>query len=391
MRLDATLRLDLATLLGLFGRELHAAGLAVSPAESARLAEVIELCRPLTVMELYWCARVSLLRSPDQIGAFDSVFALVFRQLVDLAEYRGPESTESSHADQPKLHEDAPTLAGDHLDLVEPATGSSAGGAAERDGVGLPSIASAEERIRSADFSLLTARELHELAPVLHDLLVRMPRRQTRRRRRDAHGDRLDVRATLRRSVGTGGDPVRVIRRTRKTKPRRLVALLDISGSMEPYARVYLHLLWGAATLAHAEIFTFGTRLTRLTPALRFGQPDTAMTRAARIMPDWSGGTRIGRSMKVFLERYGRRGMAYGAIVLIVSDGWERDDPAVLARQMAALARRAHRIVWVNPRVAAPEFAPVTGGMSAALPFIDALVSGHSVEAMRDVVRALDV
>ena len=259
----------------------------------------------------------------------------------------------------------------------------------ERPGVQLRSIASDEERLRSVDFSQLTPEELDALAPLLHELLVRMPRRQTRRRHVSAHGDRLDVRATLRHSVSSGGDPVRAIRRSRGTTPRRLVALLDISGSMEPYARAYLHLLWGAASLAHAEVFAFGTRLTRLTPALRFGQPDAALARAARMMPDWSGGTRIGDSMTLFLNRYGRRGMAHGAVVLIVSDGWERGDPAILAKQLDALARRAHRVVWVNPRVAAPEFAPLTGGMSVAMPFIDALVSGHSANAMQDLVRAL--
>jgi uncharacterized protein with von Willebrand factor type A (vWA) domain len=379
---------DLASLVGLFGRELHAAGIGVSAAESGRLAEVIELRRPLTVTELYWCARISLVRSPDQIGAFDAVFSMVFRQFVDVAEYRGQQPRPTGRGECPEPRDQTPGMTG-----ARSATAALSQKAGEteygRAGVQLRSVASDEERLRSADFSQLTPEELDVLAPLLRELLVRMPRRQTRRRHVSAHGDRFDVRATLRRSVGSGGDPVRAIRRSRATAPRRLVALLDISGSMEPYARAYLHLLWGAASLAHAEVFAFGTRLTRLTPALRFGQPDAALARAARMMPDWSGGTRIGDSMKLFLDRYGRRGMAHGAVMLIVSDGWERGDPAILAKHLDALARRAHRMVWVNPRVAAPEFAPLTGGMSVALPFIDALVSGHSANAMQDLVRAL--
>ncbi|HET9565893.1 MAG TPA: VWA domain-containing protein, partial [Mycobacterium sp.] len=211
----------------------------------------------------------------------------------------------------------------------------------------------------------------------------------SRRRRRHRRGDRLDVRASLRHSTRSGGDPAVPIRRTRKWTPRRLVALLDISGSMEPYARAYLHLLWGAATRAHAEVFVFGTRLTRLTRALRNANPDLALERAAALMPDWSGGTRIGRAVREFMDLYGRRGMARGAVVLIVSDGWERDDPSLLAQQMAALGRHAHRVVWANPRAAAPGFAPVAGGMAVALPHIDSFVSGHSVDALIEVVRAL--
>jgi uncharacterized protein with von Willebrand factor type A (vWA) domain len=168
-----------------------------------------------------------------------------------------------------------------------------------------------------------------------------------------------------------------------------MVALLDISGSMEPYARAYLHLLWGMANRAHAEVFVFGTRLTRLTRALSNTNPDRAIERAAALMPDWSGGTRIGWALREFMALHGRRGMARGAVVLIVSDGWERDDPTVLVRQMIELRRHAHRIVWANPRAAAPGFAPLAGGMAAALPHIDAFISGHSADALTEVVRTL--
>jgi uncharacterized protein with von Willebrand factor type A (vWA) domain len=166
------------------------------------------------------------------------------------------------------------------------------------------------------------------------------------------------------------------------------VVLLDVSGSMQPYARAYLHLLWGAAARADAEVFVFGTRLTRLTRALRVGGPERALRHAVASVPDWAGGTRIGLAVRQFMDRYGRRGMAHGAVVVILSDGWERDDPAVLKAQMRALAGRAHRVVWVNPRVAAAGFAPQTGGMSAALPYVDALVSGHSAAAFVEVVEA---
>jgi uncharacterized protein with von Willebrand factor type A (vWA) domain len=167
------------------------------------------------------------------------------------------------------------------------------------------------------------------------------------------------------------------------------VLIADVSGSMDPYARVYLQLLQGAVRGARAEAFVMATRLTRLTRALAAGHPDDALARAAAAAQDWSGGTRIGESLKAFLDGYGRRGMARGAVVVIVSDGWERADPAVLGEQMERLARLAHRVVWVNPRSADERYQPLVGGMAAALPHVDVLLSGHSLRALDDVLAAI--
>jgi uncharacterized protein with von Willebrand factor type A (vWA) domain len=166
--------------------------------------------------------------------------------------------------------------------------------------------------------------------------------------------------------------------------------LCDISGSMEPYARAYLQFLTCAAGSGpDAEAFVFATRLTRLTRALSSRTPERAIQRAAAAAPDWSSGTRIGDALKTFNDRHGRRGMARGAVVVILSDGWERGDPMLVGREMERLARLAHRIVWVNPRVGASAFAPRAGGMAAALPYCDALVSGHSFQALAEVVDAI--
>jgi len=166
--------------------------------------------------------------------------------------------------------------------------------------------------------------------------------------------------------------------------------LCDISGSMEPYARAYLQFLTCAAGSGpNAEAFVFATRLTRLTRALASRHPERAIQRAAAAAPDWSSGTRIGDALKAFNDRHGRRGMARGAVVVILSDGWERGDPQLVDREMARLARLAHRIVWVNPRVSASEFSVRAGGMTAALPHCDALVSGHSFRALGEVAEAI--
>jgi uncharacterized protein len=379
-------RVDSATLLARFSERLREAGVAVSPDQTIRLAALVTLGVPRTVEELYWCARVSLVRSTADIAAFDAIFALVFRGMVDIAESRG-DSTDlrlPPQHDYPFINEEAAadlTSAG-RFEALEHTAG-------DDDGCPIPTLASSEERLTEVDFARLTADELAALAPLLHMLCVNPPQRLSRRRRRHRRGDRLDVRASLRHSTRSGGDPAVPIGRTRRWTPRRFIALLDISGSMEPYARAYLHLLWGAATRAHAEVFVFGTRLTRLTRALRNANPDLALERAAALMPDWSGGTRIGCAVRDFMDLHGRRGMARGAVVLIVSDGWERDDPSVLARQMVALGRHAHRVVWANPRAAAPGFAPLAGGMAAALPHVDSFISGQSADALLEVVRAL--
>ncbi len=251
-------------------------------------------------------------------------------------------------------------------------------------------LASEEERLAEKSFAALSPQELARLRRLMADLELATPRRRKRRARRARRGERLDLRRTLRASLRAGGDPVHLVRRRRRTAPRRLVLICDISGSMEPYARAYLQLLRSAvASETPAEAFVFATRLTRLTRALSGRNPEAAIQRAAAAAPDWSGGTRIGQALRTFNDRYGRRGMARGAVVVILSDGWERADPALLGREMQRLGRLAHRIVWVNPRASAPGFEPRTGGMAAALPHCDALVSGHSLSAIDELAAAL--
>jgi uncharacterized protein with von Willebrand factor type A (vWA) domain len=249
--------------------------------------------------------------------------------------------------------------------------------------------ASEEERLSEVRLDELDERELALVAGLVRRLAVATPPRRARRARVARRGERLDVRATLRRSRRTGGDPVERLHRRRRRRPRPLVALLDVSGSMAPYARAYLLLLEGAARGSRAETFVFATRLTRVTRALREGRVAAGVERAGAAAPDWAGGTRIGEALRAFNDRWGRRGMARDAVVVVLSDGWERGDPALVRREMQRLALLAYRVVWVNPRAAATGFAPVTGGMAAALPHVDELVSGHSVAALDEVVAAI--
>ena len=251
-------------------------------------------------------------------------------------------------------------------------------------------LASGEELLRRKSFDALEPYELAQLYRLMSQLELATPPRRTRRFERGRHGERVDMRRTLRASLRTGGEPIRLARRRRRIARRRLVMLCDISGSMEPYARAYLQFLTcAAASGPKAEAFVFATRLTRLTRALASRNPERAIQRAAAAAPDWSSGTRIGEALKEFNDRHGRRGMARGAVIVILSDGWERGDPMLVGREMARLSRLAHRIVWVNPRVSADAFSVRAGGMVAALPYCDVLVSGHSFEALGEVAVAI--
>ncbi|MDX6376474.1 MAG: uncharacterized protein QOE98_777 [Gaiellaceae bacterium] len=389
-----TIQLDLPPLVGAITRRLHAAGLPVTPARSADLARALALVRPISRRRLYWTARAVLVSDPSQVKAFDAVFFSIFGDR-DRDDPFDPDEVQTAAApadDRPAAEHK--TSAGEAAQRdAGPSVSSSPPGEDDDDGneVDVPlAMASDEERLAGRSFDGLEPHELAQLYRLMSRLRLATPLRRTRRYERGRHGQHVDMRRTLRGSLRTGGDPIRLARRHRRVVPRRLVLLCDISGSMEPYARAYLQFLTCAAGSGpNAEAFVFATRLTRLTRALASLQPERAIQRAAAAAPDWSSGTRIGDALKSFNDRHGRRGMARGAVVVILSDGWERGDPRLVGREMERLARLAHRIVWVNPRVGANAFSVQAGGMLAALPYCDALVSGHSFAALTEVVDAI--
>lgn len=390
---------DLAEVAAGFGRVLHAAGVAVTPERTGRFAKAVAAGRPLTNDELYSMARVTLAASRRDIEVLDRVFAQVFRGLVDIADERGDSSQpppphtkpgpdrRPSGDEPPTSGESTPRRAGASADPDRDDDQDDEESEHER----VLAAASTDEYLRAKDFAAWTPDELASLRDLMARLAVRAPTRPGRRHVANDAGHRMDLRATLRRAHRTGGDPVIRVMRTRKERRRRIVLLADVSGSMEAYSRAYLHLLHGAVRAARAEAFVFATRLTRLTRPLQTTDPDEALRRAALAAPDWSGGTRIGEALRRFNDEHGRRGLARGAVVVIVSDGWEREDPALVGEQMERLARLAHRVVWADPRAATEGYEPLAGGMAAALPHVDEFVSGHSLEALEtllDVVAA---
>jgi uncharacterized protein len=390
-----TVHLDLPPTVGAFSRRLHEAGVPITPARSADLARALTLTRPVSRRRLYWTARAVLVSDDTQVATFDAVFAAVFG---GRAPDRAPElddapAVPAAHDDRAGRDRDPPGESwrrGAGTGAASPAR-DARGEDEDRPEAEVPlAMASDEEVLRSKSFDALEAHELAALYRMMADLGLATPTRRTRRFLRRRRGEQIDLRRTLRASLHTAGDPVRLAHRRRRIVARRLVMLCDISGSMEPYARAYLQFLASAAGSGpDAEAFVFATRLTRVTRALRSRNPQRAIQRAAAAAPDWSSGTRIGDALREFNDRHGRRGMARGAVIVILSDGWERGDPALVGREMQRLARLAHRIVWVNPRVGADAFAVQAGGMVAALPHLDALVSGHSFEALREVTAAI--
>ncbi len=216
------------------------------------------------------------------------------------------------------------------------------------------------------------------------------PRRSLRKTPSSRRRADVDVRRTVRRSFASLGEPVRREWREPSERLRRLVVLLDVSGSMEPYARAFLRFMHAAMVgRQRVEAFTLGTRLTRITRELSHRDPDKALARTSQQVADWSGGTRIGECLRNFNDRWGVRGMARGAIVVVLSDGWDRGQPEVLGEQMRRLQRVAHRVVWVNPLKVTPGYAPLARGMAAALPHVDAFVEGHSLAALEQLTEVI--
>jgi hypothetical protein len=340
---------DAVAVLTQFGRALRDEGLQVGTGRIAGFCRAAALLAP---HDLYWAGRGTLVGRPEDIPVYDRVFTAFFGHADAEAQPRRARLGGSAHE-------------------VEIAR------------------ASTVELLRQKHFDRCSPAELGELAALMRRIPLAIPTRRTRRRR-PARAGGPDLRRTLRRSFRTGGEPLERAWRRRRRRPRRLVLLLDVSGSMAEYSRA---LVMFAHAALHAdsrwEAFCFGTRLTRVTKALATADVDEALRRAAEQVLDWDGGTRIGESLKRFLDDFGHGGLARGAVVAICSDGLEVGDPELLGEQMARLSRLAHRVVWINPLKGDPSYEPLARGMQAALSSIDVFMSGHNLASLEALGGAL--
>jgi uncharacterized protein len=322
----------------------------------------------------YWAARATLVHRPEDLAIFDRCFD---------AFWQSPPN-DPSPVEPERI---AVSLAVDDGD-EQADNDVSAGQPSEEPTIMLRF--SAAEVLRNKDFSSYDDGELRHAQQLMRRLRLAGPPRSSFRLQPSTRGSRPDVRATVRASLRSGGEPIRRHWRQPGPRMRRLVLLIDISGSMEPYARAMLRFVHAAvAGRQRVEAFAIATRLTRMTKELQSRDPDTALAAAARRVQDWSGGTRLGECLRTFNDAWGVRGMARGAIVVVLSDGWDRGDPALLAEQMQRLQRVSYSTIWVNPLKVTPGYAPLARGMAAAMPYVDHFMEGHSIAAMEQLATII--
>jgi uncharacterized protein with von Willebrand factor type A (vWA) domain len=344
---------------------LRAAGVDVPVGSTIAYAEALAALADRGVDGAYWAGRATLVRRPEDIAVYDLVFAGL----------------------------GAGTDADAAIDVVQQLAldDGDADGDGTRPGDPRPAVRwSATETLAAKDLAACTDEELAEAHRLVADLRLRAALRRSRRRRPSPRGDRIDLRRTIAAELRGGDGRPRTT--AQGTRPRRVVLLLDVSGSMAPYARAlarFAHAAVSGRRRGQVEVFALGTRLTRITRELATHDPDAALQRAAAAARDWDGGTRLGAGLRQFNDEWGVRGIARRSIVVLLSDGWDRGDPAELATEAQRLRRVAHRVVWVNPLKASPGYAPLARGMAAALPHLDEFVEGHSVNALRDLVDVL--
>ncbi len=359
-------------LLG-FTRALRSAGLAVTHDRATSFLRAASLVGAGDPLATYRAGVATLCGSPDDLVRYGHVFEAWFGAREQLPR----------------------TVARDRPREISPPLPTGESG--EEGGESTPEVvqaaASDTEVLRHRDVAQLTPDEKALLDAMIRALRPRLPQRRAGRRTPWRRGE-IDMHRTLRTTLRQMGEPGRVEHRRRGTSPRRVVLLVDVSASMRPYADAILrlaHLVTTSAGTASAkvEVFSLGTRLTRLTLPLRTADPERALVRAGEAVPDWSGGTRLGETLRAFLDRWGARGMARGAVVVVFSDGWERGDATELGEQMQRLRRLAHRVVWVNPHRGKQGYEPVQQGIKAALPHCDEFIAGHSLKAFAEVLEVV--
>lgn len=391
---------DRALFISAFVEKLRGAGLTVSIGASERAARSLEAAGPVDLQDLYWLFKVGLTRRREDFEVFDAVFSAVFDfELNRTVKQRPPRNDQAqpipTKEDDRLMSLPSPDHGGESEDVTVPwATRPSLQDAVddddgEDDDQVIPELLpSSLEHLADTPFDLLDEDELQRIGDELELASHLWPMRRSRRTK-SAHRGRPDLRRTLRASLRSGGEPMVLHTHRPRHRPRPVLLMVDVSGSMERHVRPYLHITRALATSGRAEVFAFATELTRLTPALRSRSAVDAMTRATEQVGDRFGGTKLASNLGELLGHRVWSSMVRGAVVVIISDGWDTEDPAELEIRMRRLGRLAHRIVWVNPRVAAPGFEPLVGSMAAALPHCDHFLSGHSVRAMGDVLDAI--
>ena len=367
-------RAPFIALLVNFTAELRSAGLSVGSGDVLTYCAAVGTLDPTDLLDLYWGGRTTLVTRRESIPVYDRVFRRFFldgrdpvREVLNL---QHPEHTRAEGVVQ--------------VPDTEP-------GEEQQQPAMMGLMASDAETLRHKSFPACTPEELAALRRIMARIRLTPPRRRTRRTTAAAAGRSPDLRRMVRQSLRMHGEPPELAWRRRKVRLRPLILILDVSGSMADYSRHLLQFAYSAKrAAARVEVFCFGTRLTRITRALDHRKPDDALERAASLVFDWEGGTRIGTSLDAFVRDWGRRGLCRGGIVVICSDGLDRGDPELLATAMERLSRLSYRVVWMNPHKGSdPNFRPSTLGMLAAAPSVDLILSGHDLSSLEELATLL--
>lgn len=367
-----------------FGRGLQSGGLEVGPGRLRDAVFALTAVDPTARDDVYWALRCTLCSHRDHLEVFDGAFDAFWRG--DLGSAAAPTRLKID----PATDDDADSESGTsvHARALEPGRSDGSAEDSSEQGQG----ASGMERLMTLDFREYGPQELRDARHLVERIATALPRRRSYRLEPATSARRLDMRRTLHHAMRTEGESLQRVWLRNRIVPRRTVFLLDISGSMSPYARPIIMFAQAAVRAGGAvEAFTFGTRLTRITDQLAGRNRDRALAEAARSVPDWAGGTRIGASLQAFNDTSRRTGLARGSVVIIVSDGWERGEPTQLRTAMAQLHRSAHAVVWVNPLAGDPRYEPLAAGMAAALAHVDVFLPGHNLAALMSLAGALEV
>jgi len=382
-----------------FARLLRRAGVKTTTGQAMDFVRAIEHIDISRREEFREAARACLVTHKDDLPVFDRLFDLYWRakpeftdgllqqpdpdDLIELAPEEGEEAEETEGSSIEGAR-------GRRLDAIEAIEEAEEGEGSETESLADAFSYSPAEILREKDFADFTEDELAQIRRFMQQLTWQIGRRRSRRKVASPKGRFIDPRRTMRRSLQSGGVPLTLARRQTKTKPRQLVVICDVSGSMDRYSRILLQFIYAVENgMAKVEAFVFGTRLTRVTRLLKHQDIDEAMRRVAREVQDWSGGTRIGQSLQSFNQEWARRVLRNGAVVLIISDGWDRGDPQLLAQEMARLQRSCYRLIWLNPLLGSPRYEPLTRGIQAALPYIDDFMPIHNFASLEALAKHL--
>lgn len=378
-----------------FCRILRRAGLPIGPGQSLRALEAVEALGVGTRQDLYWSLHAALITRKDQREIFDQAFHMFWRRpdylkramSLFMPTIDAPEEAPPEKKDLARRLQDAVRQEGG-FDSRQPKENKEPPPEIEFDAA---FTVSDRERLRTLDFEQMNGSELEEVKRAIARLRLPVPNVRTRRFRFDPTGPRPDLRRSLKNSVRTGGDTIDIARRSVRRRPSPLVVLCDISGSMSRYSRMLLHLLHAIQRDGdRVSSFLFGTRLTNISRELRDKDVDVALAKVSEAVPDWSGGTRIGEALRLFNRNWSRRVLAQGAVVLLISDGLERDGTDLLAKEAERLGKSCRRLIWLNPLLRFDAYSPQAKGARALMPHVDEFRAAHNLASLTDLVTALD-